>query len=142
MSRFSLLPVLTVLALCVCGSGCVHRRITIDSVPSRALVVVDGEEIGTTPASVDFTYYGTREIKLIKDGFETLTLDQPVPAPWYQIPPFDFFSDNFAMGRISDRRNFVYQLQPRVTGQAETQGLLDRAESLRSDAVMGGGGGF
>ncbi len=105
-------------------------------------MVVDGEEIGTTPASVDFTYYGTREIKLIKDGFETLTLDQPVPAPWYQIPPFDFFSDNFAMGRISDRRNFVYQLQPRVTGQAETQGLLDRAESLRSDAVMGGGGGF
>lgn len=139
MHCFHLRLLVSAIAVCACGVGCVHRRITIDSVPSRALVVVDGEEIGTTPASVDFTYYGTREIKLVKDGYETLTLDQPVPPPWYQVPPLDFFSDNFAMGNTSDRRNFVYQLQPRATGQAETQGLLDRAESLRSDAMIGGG---
>jgi hypothetical protein len=112
---------------------------TIESVPGRALVVVDGEEIGFTPASVDFTYYGTREIKLIKDGFETMTVQQPVPAPWYQIPPFDFFSDNFAFGQIKDQHRFVYQMQPSVTGQAETQGLIDRAQSLRSESVLGGG---
>ncbi len=112
---------------------------TIESVPGRALVVVDREEVGYTPASVDFTYYGTREIKLIKDGYETLTVQQPVPAPWYQVPPFDFVSDNFAMGRIKDRRRFQYQLQPRATGQAETNGLIDRAQSIRSESILGGG---
>jgi hypothetical protein len=121
------------------STGCVHRRLTIDSVPGRALVMVDGEEVGYTPASVDFTYYGTREIKLIKDGYETMTVQQPVPPPWYQVPPLDFFSDNFAFGRIKDGRNFTYQLQPRVTGQAETEGLIDRAQSLRSESVLGGG---
>ena len=116
-----------------------HRRMTIESVPGRALVVVDGEEIGYTPASVDFTYYGTREIKLIKDGYETLTVQQPVPPPWYQVPPFDFVSDNFAGGRIKDGRRFIYQMQPKMTGQAETEGLIDRAQSLRSDSVLTGG---
>ncbi len=130
---------LAVWAAVLCTTGCVHRRMTIESVPGRALVVVDGEEIGFTPASVDFTYYGTREIKLIKDGFETMTVQQPVPAPWYQIPPFDFFSDNFAFGQIKDQHRFVYQMQPSVTGQAETQGLIDRAQSLRSESVLGGG---
>lgn len=119
--------------------GCVHRRMTIESVPSQALVVVDGEEVGTTPVSVDFTYYGTREIKLIKDGYETRTVEGAVPPPWYQVPPLDFFSDNFAMGQISDRRRLVYQMQPKATGQAQSQGLLNRAQSLRSEAAVGGG---
>src|SRR5690606_3614274 len=42
--------------------GCVHRRMTIRSDPPGALVLLEGEEIGYTPVSVDFTYYGTREI--------------------------------------------------------------------------------
>ena len=120
------------------ATGCVHRRMTIESVPPQALVVVDGEEIGKTPVSLDFTYYGTREIKLIKDGYETMTVEGAVPPPWYQVPPLDFFSDNFAMGQISDRRRFMYQLQPKGPGEVQSQGLLNRAQSLRSEAAVGG----
>ncbi len=125
-------------AIMLCGSvGCVHRRMTIESSPPGALVVVDGEEIGVTPASMDFTYYGTREIKLLKDGYETRTVQQPVATPWYQLPGLDFFSDNFAFTHIRDRHRFAYQLQPRRR-TADSQGLLDRADSLRSESLLSG----
>ncbi len=123
----------------ISATGCVHRRMTIESVPPQALVVVDGEEIGKTPISIDFTYYGTREIKLVKDGYESKTFEQAIPAPWYQIPPLDLISDNFAMGQIPDRRRFVYQLQPKAVPQSQSEGLLNRAQSLRSESALGSG---
>ena len=57
-----------------------------------ALVYVDSQQNGTTPCAVDFTYYGTREIRLVKPGFETLTVNQPIPTPWYETPGVDFIS--------------------------------------------------
>ena len=78
--------------------GCVHRRVTINSYPSGALVKVDGHDIGYTPASFDFTWYGTREVQLLRDGYETHTEMVDINAPWYQKFPLDFVSDNF-LGR-------------------------------------------
>src|SRR5688572_31069760 len=54
------------------AGGCVQRRLTIRSNPPGARVYVGDEEIGTTPVSTDFVYYGTRRIRLAKDGYETL----------------------------------------------------------------------
>ena len=125
--------VLVVLSL---QTGCVYRRMTIRSDPPDALVIVDGEEIGHTPVSMDFTYYGTREIMLVKDGYETLTVLQKVPAPWYQILPFEFVADNFAFRRITNRHEFSYRLQPQVV--VPTQELLDRANAVRSETQTGG----
>ena len=74
-----------------------HRRLTIRSDPPGALVRLEGEDIGYTPVSIDYTYYGTREITLLKDGYETRTVMQPISAPWYQVLPFEFVSDNLAL---------------------------------------------
>ena len=112
-----------------------HRRMTFRSNPPGALVLVDGQEIGFTPVSVDFTYYGTREITLIKDGYETLTVLQDVPAPWYQYVPLDFVSDNFLPYKVTNRHEFSYRLQRTTT--VPTQELLDRANSLRSETRIG-----
>ena len=109
--------------------GCVQRRFTVRSNPPGALVYIDDYEIGTTPVSTDFTYYGTRKIRLVKDGFETLTVLQPVPAPWYQTPGIDFFADNLVPGEIRDERVLDYQLQPQVI--VPTEQLMGRAEELR-----------
>ncbi|NOX52963.1 MAG: PEGA domain-containing protein [Planctomycetes bacterium] len=125
-------------ALLVCGvllTGCVHRRMTIRSDPPGAQVLVDGEPIGYTPASTDFTYYGTREITLIKPGYETLTVMQPVRTPWYQIPPLDFLTDNLLPFRVTNRHDFTYTLQPKRL--VPTSELLGRANALRSEAQMG-----
>jgi hypothetical protein len=113
----------------LCACGCVQRRITIRSNPPGALVYVDKHEIGKTPCSVEYIYYGTREIKLIKDGFETLTVMQWIPPAWYQIPPLDFVSENVVPAEIRDERTYSYQLVP--TRVVPTNQLLGRAENLR-----------
>jgi len=107
----------------------VQRRFTIRSNPPGALVSIDDYKIGTTPVSTDFTYYGTRKIRLVKDGYETLTILQPVPTPWYQMPGLDFVSENLVPGEIRDERILDYQMQPQVIVPQEQ--LLGRAEELR-----------
>ncbi|QDT98780.1 PEGA domain-containing protein [Gimesia aquarii] len=115
--------------------GCVHRRMTIRSIPSGALVKVDGEEIGYTPTSVDFTYYSTSEITLTKDGYETQTIMQKVQTPWYQVFPLDAVSDNLLPFEVTNRHEFTYQLQPKVV--VPTEELLNRGNLLRSETQIG-----
>ena len=120
---------------CLLLSGCVSRRMTIVSEPPGALVLVEGREIGYTPVSLDFTYYGTREFSLIKDGYETLTVQQPVAKPWYQQPGIEFFADNLKPGHTTDRHVFRYALQSaRIVPNQE---LLQRGELLRGESRIG-----
>jgi hypothetical protein len=126
---------LGMIAIILMLSGCVSRRMMVYSDPPGALVLLEGKEIGTTPVSVDFTYYGTRELTLIKDGFETLTVQQDVPAPWYQWPVIEFFADNLTPGHITDRHQFRYAMQPqRLVPNTELQ---RRGEMLRGEARLG-----
>jgi hypothetical protein len=117
------------LVLCAGQSGCVQRRLMVRTNPPGALLYVDDYPIGTTPCSASFTYYGTRKIRLVKDGFETLTVMQDIPAPWYEYTPFDFVAENFVPGQIHDQRVLDFQLRPQVVVPAEQ--LLARAEGLR-----------
>lgn len=116
-------------------TGCVHRRVTINSNPSGALVRVDGEDIGYTPASFDYTWHGTREVQLLKDGYETQTQLIDINAPWYQKFPLDFFSDNLLGTHTRDHRRFDLQMQPKRPDDATN--LIERGRSLRSEAMHG-----
>jgi len=113
----------------VTTAGCVERRMTIRSDPPGALAVVDGQELGFTPVSTGFLYYGTRQVKLIKDGHETLTVMETINPPWYEIFPFEFASDVLIPWRIHDERELNYRLEPQRV--APTQQLIRRAEDLR-----------
>jgi hypothetical protein len=104
----------------------------VRSNPPGATVYVDGYEIGTTPIATDFIYYGTRQIKLVKDGYETLTVAQPVPAPWYEYPGLDFVSENVVPGNLRDTRTLSYQLSPQLMMPVDQ--LRARAEQLRQSA--------
>jgi hypothetical protein len=98
-------------------------------------VFVDGKEAGFTPTAVEFTYYATREVRLVKPGFETQTRKVRLAPPWYQVPPLDFLSDNFSPSSVADRREVRFTMEPSVVvPQSE---LLDRANSLRSDSRIG-----
>ena len=108
---------------------------SIRSDPPGARVAVDGDDWGYTPMAGDFDHYGTREITLTKDGFETLTVYQKVRAPWYQRFPLDFFSDNLLPFQVTNRHDFTYQLRPSVV--VPTGELLERANELRSTAQIG-----
>jgi hypothetical protein len=110
--------------------GCVERRYAIESDPPGALVLVNGQPLGTTPVDGHFVYYGNYSFTLVKDGYETLQVDQRITSPWYQVPPVDFMSENLYPGKLEDVRRFRYALQPCT--QVNTQQLLQQAEALRN----------
>lgn len=120
---------------CLLQTGCVRRRLMIRSNPPGAMVYVDNQPIGTTPCATDFTYYGTREIRLVKAGYETLTVNQPLPAPWYQIPPLDFVSENLVPRKIQDYRTASFNMVPQVI--VPTEQLIARGEQLRQSTLQG-----
>ena len=105
---------------------------TIRSNPPGALVYVDDYQIGTTPVSTDFIYYGTRKIRLVKDGFETLTVRQPFPIPWYEVFPLDFVTENFWPGEIRDERVVDLAMTPAAATPPEE--VVSRAEQVRLSA--------
>jgi hypothetical protein len=138
-SRFTLLfrpPLVGVcMALCMLCAGCVRRRLTVRTNPPGAQVFVDDQEIGTTPCSASFVYYGTRKITVMKDGYRTETVFQKIPPPWYEIPPLDFVSENLVPRETRDERIVDLQLVPEEI--VPQQKLLDRAQALRDSARMG-----
>lgn len=99
------------------------------------MVYVDNQPIGTTPCATSFVYYGTREIRLVKPGFETLTVKQPIPAPWYETPPLDFASENLTPREVQDYRTVTYNLTQQVI--VPNDQLMARAEQLRLGTQQG-----
>ncbi|MCI0491565.1 MAG: hypothetical protein L0Z07_01355, partial [Planctomycetes bacterium] len=66
-------------------------------------------------------------------GYETLTVMQPIPTPWYQYPGLDFVSENLVPGEIRDERVVEFQLKPQMI--VPSPQLLGRAENLRHSAA-------
>lgn len=124
-----------VLGCSILSSGCVRRRMTIRSNPPGALVFVDDQEVGVTPVSTPFTYYATRKVQLFREGYETVTVKQPLPAPWYQIPPLDFFVENLWPFEVRDERILNFDLPPQEDVPSEK--VLERGEMLRSNTRAG-----
>jgi hypothetical protein len=116
-------------------TGCVRRRMTIRSNPPGAVVFVDERRIGVTPVSTSFTYYGTRNVQLVKDGYETVTEKHRVTPPWYQYPVIDFFAENFWPFEIRDERALDFDLPPQKS--IPPAQVLERAEQLRGDSQRG-----
>jgi hypothetical protein len=109
--------------------GCVgvRREMTIESDPPGAIVYVNGEEVGRTPLTKEFIYYGTVDLKLRKDGYETLE-DQPkVIAPWWQWPPFDLVTESMS---LTDQHKLSYELLPKEQSP-DSSLLVQRGAELR-----------
>jgi hypothetical protein len=111
-------------------SGCVERRYTIRTDPPGARVIVNGEDIGTTPVSRSFTFYADRSIRIIKEGYETKDVIEKFRAPWYDNYLTEFFTENLNPYTFRDEVEFNYKLTP--AQPAESNGVLSRAEATRA----------
>jgi hypothetical protein len=137
LRHFVLLALLPLVSL-----GCVSRRLTIRTEPPGAIVEVNGRRLGLSPVSMDFTYYGVNDIQVSMPGYETMRVEQPVRAPWYQVFPLDLVSDNFLPFRLTNRHDFTYRLVP-LAGMgspldSNSEDLLkDRGNSFRSQSQFG-----
>lgn len=114
----------------VCACGCVQRTVSITSEPAGATVWMNDQEIGRTPVYRDFTWYGTYDVQVRAEGYETLNARTPVIAPWWQWPPIDFFAE-FIPG-AKDERSIHYTLKPATTQPTDEQALLARARQMQS----------
>ena len=111
------------------ATGCVERSFVVTSDPPGAVVLRDHRPIGNTPADDHFTYYGTYHFTLIKDGYQTLQVDQKIAAPWYEYFPLDFVSENLIPWVIEDKRRFPYHMEPLLVPNLDE--VLSRGQSLR-----------
>lgn len=102
---------------------------TLLSNPPGATAYLDNKEVGRTPCSVNFDFYGKREFRLVKEGYETKTVILPVRAPWYQWIGIDFVAEVLLPGKLTDHKFYEFDMQPdRIVPSQE---LVDRGEDLR-----------
>lgn len=99
------------------------------------MISIGDEDIGYSPASFDFTWHGTYEVTIRRDGYEMESHYIKLKRPWYQVPPLDFVTDNLLPFRVQDRQEFEFQLRPRAI--VPSTDLVERANALRSDADLG-----
>jgi hypothetical protein len=107
--------------------GCVRRTITITSEPAGALCWLNGREVGRTPVTVDFLYYGNYDVQLTHDGYEPLLTAGEAKSPWWDILPLDMAAEAVPGEPRADIR-WHYAMQPRET---DRPALIDRAQQLR-----------
>jgi hypothetical protein len=108
---------------------------TVRTNPPGAQVFVDDQEIGITPCSASYIYYGTRKVTVMKDGYKTETRFQKFYPPWYEIPPLDFVTENLLPNEVRDERFVDVELVPDQL--VPPQKLVERAQSLRDSARTG-----
>lgn len=121
--------------LILAGSGCVRRRMTVRTNPPGAMVSVDNQVIGASPAATPFVYYGTREFRIEADGFRTETIRRKFKPPWYQWPGIDFFAETLWPGELRDERIIDVTLVPKTI--PEPQEVIARADGLRNQSNAG-----
>jgi len=129
MVRYNKLILLVVsLTASVILVGCVERRLTINTKPQGALVVLNDEEIGESPVTVPFNWYGDYDVRISKEGFQTLKTHRPLKGPWYDKFPFDFFA-LLNPKRTVDSYEWTFELPP--LQQPTREELIQKAEELK-----------
>ena len=116
-------------------AGCVRRRMTVRTNPPGAMVSVDNQVIGSSPASTPFVYYGTREFRIEADGYRTETIRRRFNPPWYQWPGIDFIAETLWPGEFRDERMIDVTLVPKTL--PSTDEVISRAHGLRRQANTG-----
>ena len=126
------------LLVCIFGilafsqTGCVERKLTINTEPQGALVALNDEEIGISPVTVEFNWYGDYKVRLIKDGYGIVNTHRKLDAPRHDGFPLDFFYEVLWPGLVVDEYEWEftlaeYQPPPR-------QDLIDASRRLKKVA--------
>lgn len=110
--------------------GCVERQLTVNTHPQGALVELNDEEIGTSPVTVAFNWYGDYNVRITKQGYQTIKTHRELKGPWYDKFPFDFFAQILSPKRILDKYEWTFQLEEKR--QIPREELIQNAEKLKT----------
>jgi hypothetical protein len=117
-------------------SGCVEQLLTLDSDPSGAVITLNDQEVGRTPVTTNFKWYGFYDANARKEGYQTLKAKSPVIAPWWQWVPFDLIAEVLPI-RLTDQHFLHYTLQPITARLNDPDRLLRQGERLRAELESG-----
>jgi len=120
--------ILTVMLL----TGCVERKLTIVTEPPEAVVWLNDEEIGVTPVTVNFNWYGDYCVRIEKPGYEILNTHKLLERPSHDRFPMDFFAEVLWPDMIVDDYTWTFELEP--YRQATPEELIDQAGQMRQKA--------
>jgi hypothetical protein len=129
------LPTVAVVSLIALAAlaGCVERELTINTKPQGALVALNDEEIGESPVTVNFKWYGDYCVRISKEDYETLNTHRKLKGPWYDGFPFDFFAQIVNPSRIVDSYEWTFELSPKqqISREELIQNALDMKKQLQ-----------
>ncbi|MBI1368143.1 MAG: PEGA domain-containing protein [Planctomycetes bacterium] len=127
MSRAIVKVGLIVAAACI--GGCVERTITLQTTPPGAVAYLNDVEVGRTPVTVPFKFYGVYDVRLVKDGYETIATSHKADAPWWEAPGPDLFAEMFGGDTHVDLQ---WHYDMTAAKPADENTLLDHAQQLRA----------
>ncbi len=119
------------LAVAALLTACQDRRIFITSEPTGARVILNDAEVGTTPCEVNFTYFGTYDVRLRKDGYEPLVTKAEAKAPPHEWPGVDLAAMAVPVEKTT-RIQWHFKMEPEVV---DDQALLSRAAEMHTKAA-------
>ena len=108
--------------------GCVEREMKITTEPAGALVYVSDREVGRTPLSLPFTWYGDYDVLIRMNGYQTLRANADISPPWYEVPPLDLLS-HMAPWTYRDQRYLHYKLEKQE--QLTDEQWIKQAEEMK-----------
>ena len=114
-------------------TGCVERKLTINTQPQGALVWLNDEEIGATPVTVAFNWYGDYKIRITKDGFQSLNTHRLLKAPAHDSIGLDFIAGVLWPGRIIDEYEWNFDLE--TYKKPELDELVNAALTMKKKAA-------
>lgn len=129
MRRYKGLFVSTLIALALLLTGCVERKLTINTEPQGAVVALNDEEIGTSPVTVGFEWYGDYDVRISKPGYETLKTHRELKAPLHDKFPVDFMAQCLNPKRIVDSYEWTFVLEEKKTVNKDE--LIEEAQKLK-----------
>jgi hypothetical protein len=120
---------LSLLCCLALTGGCLEQKLTFTSEPEGALVIVSDKEIGRTPITIDFTWYGDYDVivRYPEKGYETISDHANISPRWWGYPPMDLFASVMPW-KVSDKRYLHYKLKKLQLPNDET--LIKRAEQM------------
>ena len=109
-------------------SACVRRTIEITSEPEGALVWLNDREVGRTPCSIEFTYYGRYDVRLRRDGFEPISGFGDADEPVWDFVGADLIAE-IIPAKLTSRVKWHFTMIPTDSDEAA---VLERAKNLRT----------
>jgi hypothetical protein len=130
MKKYNLVTIFIIICITLISlTGCVERKLTINTRPEGAVVILNDEEIGESPVTVNFNWYGDYRVRISREGYETLNTHRELKGPWYDHFPFDFFAQIVIPNRIVDSYEWTFELEPQK--EITREELIQKADEVK-----------